>query len=202
LAQYYQDFNRYPVSSSVPQPFPQIAVGRGGALLAQGLVGYLEQDSGPTLADGGTTNGFRVTPTAAAMGGKVFGPYVALDPKQYKIWSPVDQYFIDPWGKEILYYKSNFAVVRPAMQGKVTRIFKEASMPAGDAAFFDPADCSKAPDASNNPDPTTASPAFFQLLGSDNNTVKGTVTGADSYLLISAGPDMVYFTKDDIVSGK
>jgi type II secretory pathway pseudopilin PulG len=231
LASYFQDFGMYPPSSPIVPGttstlvYPNaIKAGRGSEMLAEGLIGYLDSnfDGGGAPLDGVvgqvSTNGFRINKNAAAMGGKIYGPYASVDPKQLKV-SPLtnQQYFIDPWGNEILYFRSNAPVPIPNV--KVTKIFDTTANIAkasttGTIAYFAVEDCSKdwqngsiGPNLNSNP--PAASSAFYSTLGNGpdpavktaTNNVYGPINGGDSFLLISAGPDGIYFNADDIVMG-
>jgi prepilin-type N-terminal cleavage/methylation domain-containing protein len=213
LGQYHDQFNQYPVSR-LSGPYGGLPNGRGGVLLAQALVGFLNGDAdgaGKSLANPSVSdpanNGFRLTKITSGMGGKIYGPYTSTEPKQYRIESDTLQYFIDPWGKEILYYRSNHRVVRPNAPA-IAKIFNTAADIGTNPAFFTVDDCLNTPPGNLDPSiipapvpPTLAS--FYKLLGTDTaNVPGGSVKGADSYLLISAGPDTIYFTRDDIVAGK
>jgi hypothetical protein len=195
-------------------------------MLAQGLLGYL-----PSNVDGaGPPNdgayGFRTRAVRTLVGGgKVYGPYVTADPKQIKQSTvnalPNDQSFIDPWGHEILYYRSTRspqAAPPGTTYPPATSIF--GSLPN---CIFVNNDCSMCatppagrPPPTMNPDPNSTGAAFFKLLGAPQSsagtfTVSSSMLGADSFILISAGDDGVYFTNpvgdpkglcDDVVMGK
>ncbi len=122
-----------------------------------------------------------------------------------------EEFFIDPWGNEILYFR---ATSNPP--GGNTRIFG----PFGATnCFFIKDDCTVTtaqlptfpggvpiPDPSQLPTPPSMA-GFFNTIrpnGSGNNGYLngGSLMGSDSYLLISAGPDGIYFTADDVVVGK
>ena len=143
------------------------------------------------------------------MGGKVYGPYASDDPKQYKVntsVNPPDQYFIDPWGNEILYYRS---VIQPGSTPKIVKVFETTaqikSLQAGNppqTACFSWDDCKMGWNNQTNDPTAKGTKPFFQSLGSSagtNAVTTGAVLGSDSYLLISAGPDGIYFNNDDIV---
>ncbi len=210
LQTYYAEMNNvYPASGAPPGGAygGAIPVGRGSALLAEGLMGYLPgglDGAGPPFP-GDPVFGFRTR--QSAMGGRIYGPYMSSDPKGYNRFSPgVNEFFVDPWGNEILYYRSARPVADPAAP-QIKRIFDVVALNGTTDSYFVKDDCSVRFDGSAQADPTAASLAFFKLIypkvGSTANTFTfGQVTGSDSYLLISAGPNGVYFTADDIALGK
>jgi prepilin-type N-terminal cleavage/methylation domain-containing protein len=170
LQQYYNDFNIYPPSSGGS---------RGSVMLGLGLMG----------PGGDPAFGFRTRVANAAMGGggRVYGPYAQPDPDSFKASG---RYFVDPWGHEVLYYRST-QIPAP------TSIFATG----GTNAYFNASDCSAVSGAGS---PMTGTAQFFALIsgGNANTPISGAVTGATGFLLISAGPDEKYFTGDDIVAGK
>jgi type II secretory pathway pseudopilin PulG len=186
LQGYFADFNMYPPSAPAYGGLPSK---RGGAMLAQGLMGYLDfgaDGAGPSNPAGPDPKlGFRTRRNATMGGGQIYGPYASAGADVYKINSATDQFFIDPWGHEILYYCSTRA-------SAPTQIFANSGF-----FYFNSDDCSTtaAPPSSPN--------VFFTLInGNNTNTPTVAVTGSSSYLLISAGNDEKYFTADDIVAGK
>lgn len=222
LQGYYADFaNTYP--SSTPGAFGSgTFLPRGSNMLAQGLVGYLDYlDDGagpsnpaniPQSADG--TYGFR---TRKGGMGKVYGPYMQITPKLWRVNNPnangslvpppTDQVIIDGYGNEVLYYRSTKSPT-------ATHVFGAASNPltASDALFV-VTDNSTALN-SNGSVPTggvadPSSPAvagfakFWTQIGTTSNMLNtGVVAGRNSYLLVSAGPDGVYFNNDDLVPSR
>jgi type II secretory pathway pseudopilin PulG len=171
LTQYYSDFNMYPPSAN-----------RG---LGLGLMG----------PGGDPPYGFRTRVASAAMGGggRVYGPYVPPDPDTFKA-SGSPRYFVDPWGKEVLYYRSTQAA------GATTPLPTVIFAAGGTSAYFNTNDCSAVSGAGA---PASGTAQFFALISAgSSNTVSGAVTGGTSFLLISAGPDEKYFTGDDVVAGK
>ena len=191
LQQYYTDFNTYPPSAPA---YGGIPANRGSVMLAQGLMGFLDfnaDGAGPSNND--PAFGFRTQRNAAMGGGRVYGPYATADAKIYKINSATDQTFVDPWDHEILYYCSTRAPVPAQIFGG-----------GGTSSYFNAGDCSATSGAAS---PNAAPAAFFSLItnGASNTVTSfgtGAVTGASSYLLISAGYDGKYFTADDLVVGK
>jgi len=116
LQMYYADFNMYPSSSPADSPripnsgLPFLGTNTymGPEMLAQGLMGYMAYGldgagSGSPGAAGGNPDpqfGFRVRP--AAMGGKIYGPYLSPDANNYvRQLAGSDEYFIDPWGPRV-----------------------------------------------------------------------------------------------------
>jgi type II secretory pathway pseudopilin PulG len=195
LQGYYNDFSIYPPSGPA---YGGITAGRGSAMLAQGLMGYLGYAADGAGPDNPNANppdpqyGFRTRRASAAMGGggQIYGPYVPADSKMFR-GSGATQYFVDPWGHEILYYRSTKTT--PA-----TQIFAAG----GVGAYFNSDDCS-AVTAINSATPPSGTSAFYALIsGTNQSNVTGAVTGSGSYVQISAGPDETYFTGDDIVVGK
>jgi prepilin-type N-terminal cleavage/methylation domain-containing protein len=186
LNAYYQQFNIYPPSSGTLG-----TANRGSTLLAEALLGYQDYSvDGAGPSNGDPQYGFRVRKTNAAMGaaGEIYGPYVTTDPKTFN-----GSAFIDTWGKEIVYYRSSQAGVAGG-SASITSIFG-AGAPA---SYFNTADNSS---VTGGGSPTDAK--FLTMVGGNgNNNVTGTVMGAGSYLLISAGPDETFFTSDDVVLSK
>jgi len=192
MQQYYSDFNTYPPSNGT---LGSISQNHGYQLLAEALLGYLPGNvdgAGTTLGDSGDF-GFRMTKAGATMGGRIYGPYAPNDAKTFNGNS-----FIDPWGHEILYYRSTrFGPPNPALPA-VTQVFGSG---AGNNYYFSTDDNS----ALANPLSPAAPASFYAQLGVTSgpaNNATGMVTGAASYILISAGPDEKYFTADDIVVSK
>jgi type II secretory pathway pseudopilin PulG len=209
LEAYHSQFGSYPPSTS-SVAYGNMGVGRGPAMLAQGLMGYL-----PYGADGAGSNqgSYALVPPAGEpaygfrtrnpqMGGDVKGPFIAQDPKSYRVNAAgTDEVFIDPWGNEVLYFRSNRAL-STASAAAVTKIFDLA---ANNDSLFAADDCNKTYAGASLPDVTAAPAEFFKLItpaASNTYSGGGIITGADSYLLISAGPDGTYFTADDLVVAK
>jgi prepilin-type N-terminal cleavage/methylation domain-containing protein len=219
LQQYYSDFNMYPPSAPV---YGGITSGRGSAMLAQGLMGYLgyaADGAGPDNPSGADPQyGFRTKRAGAGMGGgaggEIRGPYVPPDPKTFQ-GSGATQYFVDPWGNEILYFRSTRSGASAATT-PLTVIFGTI----GDTGYyFDYGDCSSVPNFGAAPSAALVKPpgaptaGFFAKIGAvdlknvpakPNSLINASyaVMGAGSYLLVSAGSDGKYFTDDDIVVGK
>lgn len=212
LNQYYSDFNMFPVSSAVIPPantvnvYASIPAGRGPAMLAEGLMGYL-QSSTVGNTDGAGTGisvndphfGFR---TRTGGLGKIYGPYAPDDPKSYRINSDVaanaDQSFVDPFGHEILYYRATGIANLPTTTSIFAALGTNALFNSDDDATVYNADLTtsliNASAASSTP--------FFQSLGGRTsnalNTGTAPVTGATTFLLISASADGNYFSADDM----
>jgi prepilin-type N-terminal cleavage/methylation domain-containing protein len=212
LQQYYADFGVYPPSSTPSSPavvgYTNL-LGRGSALLAQSLMGYFGLDAdgcGPTsqlgvasAAPNDTDPAFGFRTRKTSMGGRIYGPYASADPADYSRAKPrEDEFFIDRWGGEILYYHRS---TTPSP----TKIFDKIGT---NDSYFISDDNLKKFDGSPLPDPAAAPVDFFKLISNNVNTTTpnaytgGNVAGADSFILISAGPDGVYFTDDDIVVSK
>jgi prepilin-type N-terminal cleavage/methylation domain-containing protein len=220
LTQYFSDFNMYPPSSAGAAGAygGNIHTGRGPAMLAQGLMGYLPYSldwaGAGSLPD--PQYGFRMHQGGL---GKIYGPYASNDAASYKINSDVatfyDQSFYDVYGHEILYYVPQTATAQyifpptgyPASNG-ANAIFN-----SDDDAVGPPPNLLQNPDPAGlnplNPDPVTARNAFLALIAGNLNSptatpnlltsYSGIVEGRSSFLLISAGPDGTYFTGDDII---
>jgi type II secretory pathway pseudopilin PulG len=202
LTAYYSDFQAYPDSHSAtptgtygPTPPSIIPFGRGPALLAQALMGYLPgsldgagPDSGPNTAAYAADPklGFRIrglvtlngTPTAM---GTIKGPYGPDDPAVFKVndtnaltdpTQPHDQSFYDSFGNEILYFRAQPA---PAGGPPASVIFNTSTLigPATVPLFYAD-DCSvHAP--TTPPPPNPVAPTV------------GAVTGFDPFFALIAG---------------
>jgi type II secretory pathway pseudopilin PulG len=234
LGAYYADNgNVYPPSDNPLDPTggsygsgtnntssPMIGQGRGAALLAQGLMGYLPGTLDGAGASGGfyagdPTYGFRthgVASTGAATG-QIHGPYGPDDSKYLVNHNPTgtplpgtDRSFIDVYGNEILYFRSTRAVTDRSGLPVVTKVFGTDLTSNGNNFYFYTNDnASLPPDSPSGTtarvSPDTAS-AFLSLLGASSNDItsgSANILGATSFLLISPGPDGVPFTSDDIV---
>jgi len=208
LEQYHTDFGMYPPSVS-SNAYGGQTPGRGQAMLAQALMGYMPANvdgAGPSIS-GDPAFGFRTR--QSALGGKIYGPYVANDPKSYKqTIQGVDESFLDPFDQEILYFRSTtFLRTAPVT---VTNIFGTAAANAGAGpySYFVSDDCTQKALADNTfvaitTSPSSAPAGFYKSIsGGDSNAASGTVMGGTSFLLISAGPDGIYFTADDVVMSK
>jgi|GEM_PF-1767613 len=164
--------------------------------------------------------------------GRLYGPYIQPANNHYRIndtnanTRERDHCFIDPFGNEILYYRATLTVANPE------RVFGEPSK-----SFFSADDNSAAKNANGSAliSPTQGPPELYKLLGLSGkiygegaNQVNGNelvykngqlrnednpatmLLGRDSFLLISAGPDGLYFTGpnkkefvvDDIIVSK
>jgi type II secretory pathway pseudopilin PulG len=218
LENYHQEFNVYPpsaildVNKNPAMAYNVIGIGRAPALLAEALTGYL-----PGIYDGAGESGsfymgespfgFRTKGNASTgtATGKVYGPYAALKNLLSNPGTPVadsDQSFVDAYGNEILYFRSTHAGNDLTGLLPVTRIF--GTDPNIVDYYFVANDNQTVPPGQSGarPTPINAKRDFFRLLGADGNnigTAASAVTGAHSYLLISAGPDGIPFTGDDVV---
>ena len=163
--------------------------------------------------------------TGNTMFGKIYGPYVATDPKGYKV-GPADQYFIVIRGGMRFYItaRSGFRLWQPTTQPTpVIKIFDTTA--SGDSYYAMSTIATwhgtrqschlpppVIPNLSVTPAPATLYNPFFQLLDVAKHSVAyaafkhkrcGRSKGRGiSYLLISAGPDGVFFTADDVVGTK
>lgn len=233
LQVYFGDHGMYPPSHvySAANPKP-IVPGRGSLMLAQGLMGFLpkpQDGAGPdvaggTPADGEPLYGFR---TRKNMGGQVWGPYLAparqsyisqednINPKMGGIPNE-EEYFIDSWGHDVIYYASR-GVPPPPPSGQFRTIFG-LNENVHNSFFFGsdnelthrdngPVDAPKGSGAN----PANATAGFVKTIYPNSanlpfnerfNYTAGPVMGSDSFLLISAGPDELYFTDDDLVVAK
>ena len=253
LEQYHADFSIYPPSNVVdwatgktftydgnPSPF----INRGDAMLAEAMMGYLPYDvdgAGPKNSNGSVSPspadpglGFRTRQQPSGknqngMGGKVYGPYVAID-KGFSFPTATGiGTFIDPWGNPVLYYCATGSTPLAAVQsGAPYDIFtsrnQQFGTSSGPPGLFLNDDClstiipSKTnPNASDStaipslPSDQTSRAQFFTLLNAPLPPVGDVapivhpgdhILGADSYLLISAGNDGIYFRSDNIVMSK
>ncbi len=214
LATYYADNgNVYPpsdildASGNPTQAYGVIGVGRGGAMLAQGLMGYL-----PYALDGGNTAsdnlGFRTHGSGTNAVGALHGPYGSSDSKYFIDNNPgtdTDRSFVDVYGNEILYFRSTRAVADRSGMKAVTQVFgTDVTSVNGNNFYFYTNDNATLPPGSTAAARTSpdASPAFLALLGASSNNIttgSANILGADSFLLISPGPDGIPFTSDDVV---
>jgi prepilin-type N-terminal cleavage/methylation domain-containing protein len=196
LQGYYSAFNAFPPST--PGTFGAgTALTRGSNMLAEGLNGYLDYGddgagpSNPQASPPDPTYGFR---TRKGGLGAVYGPYVPVTSKLWKVNSPTDQVFIDGYGNEILYYRSTGL-------NTATQVFGTANN-----ALFVVTDNSTAinADGSTSADPSAAGTTkFFAQIGTGSNALNtGAVAARNSYLLVSAGADGIYFNDDDVVSSR
>jgi prepilin-type N-terminal cleavage/methylation domain-containing protein len=217
LQQYYADFNMYPPSGGA---YGGITAKRGSAMLAQGLMGYLDASVDGAGPPDDPQYGFRTKKAGAGMSAmgrvaEVKGPYMTANAKTLKV-NGKDQYFVDGWSetirigsqdvwnREILYFRSTRAVA-DAPTTIPTKIFGTGPLSPTNDYYFDTADCAAEMDTTKGdpiPSPLTATAGFFVQIGADNNTTPANVKGASNYLLISAGPDGKYFTNDDIIYSK
>ncbi len=213
LENYFQEFKVFPPSevldssgTAMPAYAGNIKIGRGSALLAEGLMGYLPavyDGAGPSMT-GDPTYGFRMHGTGTNASGKIYGPYGPEDPKYFVDNNPAvpntDRSFVDVFGHEILYFRSTRSGGEMTGMPPVTQVFG-TNTAANNYYFYTNANSLSADLTTTRTDPST-SPAFLKLLGAPSNSIGGVaanVVGHDTFLLVSAGPDGVYFTADDIV---
>ena len=204
LQGYFNDFNSYP--PSVPSNFNAGTLNRGSVMLAQGLTGYLDSSSdgaGPSNA-GDPAYGFRVV---TGGNGRIYGPYA--NPSTGKAWranSTTDQVLIDGYGNEILYYRSTLAV--PPAQWPTTpptQVFGASNclfITADNSAATNNNGTNSNGGAVADPAASTASKFWSQIGTTGNSLSTGVVQGRNTYLLVSAGPDGIYFSNDDVLSGR
>jgi prepilin-type N-terminal cleavage/methylation domain-containing protein len=224
LENYHNDFEVYPASNTLDATGTSavdsygagiIKHGRGAAMLAQALTGYLPaayDGAGTGIANGtDPTFGFRTKGTGTAALGKIYGPYADTSPKVLLSNNPPgstpaptlpdsDRSFIDAYGNEILYYRSTRSGNETTGLPAVTTVFGSGA--ANDYYFRDD-DNSLKPDLVNGrTSPVAAGADFFKALGAKANNISGSsanVTGAHSYLLMTAGPDGTVFNSDDLL---
>jgi len=183
LENYYNDLHAYPDST------PAGIITSGSVALAEGLVGWQPfAEDGAGVANGDPTDyGFRLQPGGR---GRIFGPYLLPTGKNY---DPVRHVVLDHWGNPILYYRAV-----PATTGRVTRSVTRVFGTTADGVFVAGDNT-----AAGNP---AVSAAFLSLVGdaNGNNTIDAgeMIANRDAYLLVSAGPDGVYFTADDLINTK
>ncbi len=131
--------------------------------------------------------GFRIT---SGGNGRIYGPYMKVDATNYVAASSTDQYFTDPLGQRILYFRANryTASTAPTLYfgSATTGIFTTSDNPT--ATFGDPSDTGV------GPSPLPNSVAFRQIIGSASSaTSNNTISASDSpinqqtYLLVSPG---------------
>jgi prepilin-type N-terminal cleavage/methylation domain-containing protein len=232
LENYFQDFNAYPASALYdvnknPTPAYQvppagnaglIGVGRGPAMLAQGLTGYLlgtfdgAGESG-SFYTGESAYGFRTKGNAStgSATGKVYGPYAPVDKlvdnnppgsSPIPVVPDSDQSFIDVYGNEILYFRSTRAGNDNTGLPPVTQIFGTDTTANNYYFYSDENKYFPPGKTGSRTDPSAAKKEFFKLLGATSNSIGTTasaVPGAHSFLLMSVGPDGIAFTGDDII---
>lgn len=257
LEQYHADFGIYPASSLIDPTTgggsnstydangaaKSPLLGRGDALLAEAMMGYLPYDvdgAGPKNSNGSASPsptdpglGFRTRQNLSGknqngMGGKIYGPYVAND-KGFSLQTANGLgFFVDPWGNSVLYYRATGSQLPTGQMATPFTIFTKASQQlgtnSGPPGYFINDDCvnTSIPSKANpNTSDSTAIPSlsgdqtsraqFFKLLNAPLPSVGDPapkvnpgdhILGADSYLLISAGNDGIYFRSDNIVMSK
>jgi len=216
--------------------------GRGSAMLAEGLMGYLpgtDDHAGPDPAPpaaptsylGDPRFGFRMH---AGQLGRIYGPYASDNPKNYhvnitNVTTLHDEVFIDPYGNEILYFRSSYTSSTLASTTTFPNVVfgpYTASNPAPNPMpyFIDTDNQFSLDPTSGLPVPRPLLPSaaggvttkFFQALGvagngaavASNNITPVTganptlLSGKDSYILISAGDDGIFYNDDDIIVTK
>jgi prepilin-type N-terminal cleavage/methylation domain-containing protein len=227
LENYFQDFNVYPPSAMYdanknPTPAYQvppagnaglIGVGRGSAMLAEALTGYLigtydGAGEAGSFYPGESVYGFRTKGNASTGNatGKIYGPYAPVDKlvdnNPGALTAPdTDQSFFDIYGNEILYFRSTRAGNDNTGLPPVTQIFGTDTT-ANNYYFYADDNSVPAPKQLARQNPMAAKKEFFKLLGATSNgigTTASAVPGAHSYLLMSVGPDGIAFTGDDII---
>ncbi|HVS70645.1 MAG TPA: hypothetical protein VHQ47_05260 [Phycisphaerae bacterium] len=202
-----------------------IAPGRGPATLAQGLMGYLPAalDGAGSGIAGDPTYGFRIKGSGVGATGKIYGPYGPDDNKYFADNNPApaanpdtDRAFIDVYGSEIFYFRSTRAVTDRTGLPPVTRVFgttgsgnnyyfeaPDNQYKFGQTAYTNTWNETLVPPDQTPPNHSTSDyAAFFKLLGASSNditTSSAAITGANSYLLMSLGPDGLPYTGDDII---
>ena len=223
LGEYHTDFNMYPNSTQAsvkisPPGMYSGAIPAGAAYeyLAEALLGYLPglYDGAPSSAVGASygyttgtlaeTKGFSMLPYK-----RVYGPYMDIGAANLvMVANPTvatvrDYYFGDafppPSGNifsPILYYSAEATPTTSNIFGVVPG-----------QGIFDAPDDSAAGATPPTSAPAAGSPQaqFLALIGNKemNNTIypDDQIAGQHGYLLVSAGPDGVYFTGDDVVYG-
>jgi len=206
LDAYNAIFNMYPPS----QPGYGSTINRGSVMLVQGLDGFLPTGmDGADTTNGGSNYSFRITPNGK---GTIYYAYVPPDSKFLKVISANEQVFVDLWGNEILYYRAVPAKINGNTRN-IQSVFASGGSTLNGPTFtgiFNSDDNSAVvcqPDANGvtaNPDPATGTSGFWQSIGATSNSLSGgeAVSGRDSYLLISGGLDVRYFTNDDVVHSR
>ena len=210
----------YPVNSTT-YGIPQ---GAGYEVLAEALLGYLpgQYDGAPNSGTGYSTSstvtleetkGFSMYPNP-----KVYGPYMDIGQSDvYMVQSttnnPPQYYFADafpPTGGAplpILYYSATPDPTSNNIFGAGTpgtymfNLNDDYTSGSTTTGTNGPASA-PATGATTSAAGTTS---FYQLIGdtSEDNTIDAgqNILGRNSYLLVSAGPDGIYFTGDDVVVG-
>jgi prepilin-type N-terminal cleavage/methylation domain-containing protein len=223
LEAYHTDHSMYPPSHlPTASTYGPINPNEGSLLLAQGLMGYFlkgQDGAGLTAVTDTPTEdnplfGFRTR--AGNMGGKVFGPYVTPNDASYVRADPSrKEFFIDAWKHDIIYYRGrglpapggSSKVFATEASGNPSAFFAEDNLlvqqPISTGAKADPLDPNT---SAGKPKDATYMKAIYPNTsaagGSENNYTGGPIMGADSYIVISAGPDEEYFTPDDLVVSK
>lgn len=229
LETYYSDHRMYPPSHlPTGQTYGTINPRQGSVMLAQGLMGFLpgpKDGAGPpdvntTPTDNTPAFGFRTR--SSQMGGRIYGPYIKPTPSSYVRSKPpppnatpqpagIQECFIDAWGRDIVYFRGRGLPDPKAFP----QTFIHDNPPVNQennltAAFFseDNADTLIAPPGSASL--MTAPIEFLKMLYPSSSPTYprlytgGQIVGADSYIIVSAGPDEEYFSKngDDIILSK
>lgn len=217
LAQYYSDFSVFPDSSSV-NTYGAPKLPSGASRFAEAMVGYLGQSydgCGPinTPTRPGPPYGFRMSGPGSVLG-RVYGPYIKITTDNFaqdtQTPNPNDEFFVDLFGQQspILYYRSNLPAGTIAPVG--VQIFGNSPNNAGGyifnaydnaAAFLPnqaPGNNTLGSSPSGNQDPSNGdSVEFYKALGEAGGTNKvqagEQIIGEHSYLLVSAGPDGIFY---------
>jgi prepilin-type N-terminal cleavage/methylation domain-containing protein len=218
LQAYYEDHHIYPPSSlPTGASYGTIPEQTGSVMLAQGLMGFLPapmDGAGPDIAGGPSSDdkpvfGFRTR--TSAMGGKIYGPYYSPTAQTYVRKGPFAipgqrECFVDPWGHDILYFRGR-GLPPPSTPTKQSFVYH----PSEPAAFFTEDNAKTLHPGSGGSLIVLNDPAkidYLHLIYPNSQTTYpnlytgGPIMGADSFLLISGGPDEEYFTMDDILVTK
>jgi type II secretory pathway pseudopilin PulG len=207
IESYYADFSTYPVSNpTVVAGVPDCSYGgtitSGSAGLAEGLMGYLlSAKDGAGVDTGDGAYGFRMTTGGK---GQIKGPYFTPNTNAYSSTSATDQYFIDPLGQRILYYRANPSVA--VVPGTTTYFSTSTTAVTVTTSLFNAGDNSAISGSLQGYTAPNSATAFLPLIGnlSGNNIIAATdsPTNKNSYLLVSPGPDGNYFDGNNIINNK
>jgi prepilin-type N-terminal cleavage/methylation domain-containing protein len=224
LEAYHTEFAIYPPSR--PPTAGYGGINRGSVMLVQGLTGYLPWDvdgAGPGNPKNSTVAGFADDPEysfrTTGKQGKLYPAMVPPDNKFLKKISNDEQVFVDLWGGEILYYRAVPARINGNSR-TIAKIFAPYTATDFQGYFYTddnsavqcPADARGQTAPISDPDSIDATGVknrkFWETMGAKCNSINKSsgnspggeiVAGRDTYLLMSAGLDVRYFTNDDIV---